>query len=82
MNVAEMFKNDSFSQLRAVHPIYMIDYLQAKFSQYKAEEEKIGSNDRIVQKQLDSLIACKEMVEAMIGMPVNLQQDGSVTVGF
>lgn len=60
----------------------MVDYLQAKFDQYKAEEEKFGPNDRIVQKQLDALIACKEMVEAIIGMPVNLQQDGSVTVGF
>lgn len=70
------------SELRAIKRESMVDYLQMKLNQYKAEEEKFGPNDRIVQKQLDALIACKEMVEAMIGMPVNLQQDGRVTVGF
>ena len=26
--------------------------------------------------------ACKDMVEELIGLPVNLQKDGKVTVGF
>ena len=28
------------------------------------------------------MIACKNMVECLIGEPVNLQKDGKVTVGF
>lgn len=59
----------------------LIDYLQAKMDDFKDCEAKWGE-DRITIKKLDSLIACKEMVEAIIRQPVNLQKDGKVTIGF
>ena len=60
----------------------MIKYLQSMMDDFKKEETRFGSEDRIVNKKLDAMIACKEMVEALIGKPVNLQFDGRVTVGF
>ena len=60
----------------------MINYLQAKMNKFKTLEAKYGFEDREVQQLLDEMIACKEMVEAIIEQPVNLQQDGKVTVGF
>ena len=60
----------------------MITYLQAKMNKFKTLEAKYGFEDREVQQLLDEMIACKEMVEAIIEQPVNLQQDGKVTVGF
>lgn len=60
----------------------MINYLQSMMDDFKKEEARFGSEDRIVNKKLDAMIACKEMVEALIGEPVNLQFDGRVTVGF
>ena len=49
---------------------------------FKESEEKYGYEDRYVQKRLDDMIACKEMVEAIINEPVNLRKDGIVTIGF
>lgn len=60
----------------------MIKYLQSMMDDFKKEEAQFGSEDRIVNKKLDAMIACKEMVETLIGEPVNLQLDGRVTVGF
>ena len=60
----------------------MINYLQAKMDKFKALEARYGFEDREVQQLLDEMIACKEMVEAIIEQPVNLQQNGKVTVGF
>ncbi len=60
----------------------MLAYLQGMMDQFKAEEAKYGIQDRMVLRRMDDMIACKEMVEALIGEPVNLQLDGRVTVGF
>ena len=60
----------------------MVGYLQSMMDNFKKEEERFGIEDRYVQKKLDAMIACKEMVEALICEPVNLQLDGKVTVGF
>jgi len=60
----------------------MIQYLQTMMDHFKKEEERYGLEDRGVQHMLDEMIGCKEMVEAMIGQPVNLTQEGKVTVGF
>lgn len=49
---------------------------------FQKELKKYGPEDRIVNKKLDAMIACKELVEAFVGEPVNLQQDGRVTIGF
>ena len=60
----------------------MINYLQQMMDAFVNEKEKYGMDDRIVQAHLDNMIACKEMVEALIGEPVNLGINGKVTVGF
>lgn len=60
----------------------LVNYLQELMDNFKEEEARFGTQDRYVIRMLDDMIACKEMVEALIGMPVNLQKDGIVTVGF
>ena len=60
----------------------MLRYLQSQMDDFKKWEEKFGIEDRIVEHKLDAMIACKEMVETLIGLPVNLQLDGKVTVGL
>ena len=60
----------------------MLAYLQNLMDEFMKEKERFGEDDRIVSKMLNNLIACKEMTEALIGEPVNLQMDGKVTIGF
>lgn len=60
----------------------MIRYLQGMMDDFKKEEARYGMEDRGVIKKFDAMIACKEMAEAVIGLPVNLQKDGKVSVGF
>ena len=60
----------------------LLRYLQSQMDDFKKNEKRYGIGDRIVMKKLDAMIACKEMVEAVIQEPVNLRQDGTVTVGF
>lgn len=60
----------------------MIGYLQSMMDNFKKEEAQFGIEDRIVHHKLDAMIACKEMVEALIQKPVNLRLDGKVIVGF
>ena len=58
----------------------MLYYLQEAFT-YALEQRK-KYNDDYSSKLISAVIAQKELVEAMIGEPVNLQKDGKVTVGF
>ena len=61
----------------------LIAYLQSQMDDFQKEKERYGMDDRMVIKKFDAMIACKEMAEALIGEPVNLQMhDGKVTVGF
>jgi len=60
----------------------LLRYLQSQMDDFKRNEERFGLEDRIVEHKLDAMIACKEMVEALIQEPVNLQKDGKVTTGF
>lgn len=60
----------------------MIGYLQSMMDRFKEQEAKWGINDPIVEEMIHSMIACKEMTEALIQEPVNLGKDGRVTVGF
>ena len=60
----------------------MIAYLQSMMDSFKIEEAKYGIEDRVVKDKMHAMIACKEMVEALIGEPVNLGLNGKVTVGF
>ena len=59
----------------------MIIYLQSMMDRAKYEEERYGRDERTIGL-FDNMIACKEMVEALIQKPVNLRKDGKVTVGF
>ena len=60
----------------------LLRYLQSQMDDFKKWEAKFGLNDRLVDSKLDAMIACKEMVESLIGEPVNLGVDGVVWVGF
>ena len=59
----------------------LLRYLQSQMDDFKKNEAKFGM-DRFTEHKLDAMIACKEMVEALIQEPVNLRQDGRVTTGF
>lgn len=65
----------------------MINYLQemlTKFNAMLAKNQKVPGyyRESEINRMFDGMIACKEMVEAMIGQPVNLRKDGKVTIGF
>ena len=60
----------------------LIAYLQSQMDDFQEELKQYGIEDRVVKSKLDAMIACTEMVEALIREPVNLQKDGKVTVGF
>lgn len=60
----------------------MLRYLQSMLDDFMKEKERYGSDNEWVLEKLTGMIACKEMVEALICEPVNLQLDGKVTVGF
>ncbi len=60
----------------------LINYLQSQMDDFTKDKERYGIEDRIVEHKLDAMIACKEMVESLIGEPVNLGLDGKVTTGF
>lgn len=60
----------------------MLRHLQALLTEYRAEAAKYGHDDRTVERKRMEMIGCKEMAEALIGLPVNLGLDGNVTVGF
>lgn len=66
----------------ATNAAVLLRYLQSQMDDYKKCEKRYGIGDRIVMKKLDAMIACKEMVESIIRQPVNLRQDGIVTVGL
>lgn len=60
----------------------MINYLQQMMDRVQKDIARYGKEDRMVEKRIDDMIACKEMVEAFIQEPINLGLDGKVTVGF
>ena len=60
----------------------MINYLQQMMDRVQKDIARYGKEDRMVEKRIDDMIACKEMVEAFIQEPVNLGMDGKITVGF
>ena len=76
------------------HEERMVEYLQSMMDHYQywnreyhwEEKAKDGTLDEREQKlmhdELIRMIACKEMVENLIGLPVNLKKDGRVTVGY
>ena len=60
----------------------MLNYLQMFLDAWIDDKEKYGMEDRTVKKDMDRLLGCKCMVETLIGQPVNLTLDGTVTVGY
>lgn len=59
----------------------MLRYLQSQMDDFMEWKAKFGM-DSLAEHKLNAMIACKEMVEALIEEPVNLQKDGKVTVGL
>ena len=60
----------------------MLNYLQMFLDAWLDDKEKYGMEDRTVKKDMDRLLGCKCMVETLIGQPVNLSMNGTVTIGF
>lgn len=60
----------------------LLRYLQSMLDDFIECRERWGSDDKIVHDKLIGMLACKDMVEALIHTPVNLQMDGRVTTGF
>ena len=60
----------------------MLSHLQFLLSEYMEEKERYGADDRIVNRKMHDMIACKNMCECLLSVPINLQRDGKVTVGF
>ena len=67
--------------MKSITAEQMIAYLQERMNRVKEMERK-GYPEELIVKAIDEMISCKEMVETLICEPVNLQQDGRVTVGF
>lgn len=70
-------ENDDNATTRA-----LLKYLRSQMADFKKAEARYGIADREVEHKLDAMIACKEMAESIIGQPVNLKLDGTVTIGF
>lgn len=60
----------------------MIQYLQSMLDDFEVNRKRYGNDDRIVNKKFYAMIACKNMVEALINEPVNIRQDGKIIIGF
>ena len=60
----------------------MLAYLQGMMDDFKKAEARWGIDNSGVIEKLDAMIACKEMVEALLQEPVNLGVNGIVTIGF
>lgn len=66
----------------------MLRYLQSMMDDFKEWEKRAEgkAKDSVehewMMSKMHAMIACKEMVECLIGEPVNLQCDGKVTVGL
>lgn len=67
---------------RTVSAQQMLDYLQMFLDAWLKDKEMYGMEDRTVKKDMDRLLGCKSMVETLIGVPVNLTLDGTVTIGY
>ena len=64
------------------HAEWLMKDLESQLADLNREIEQYGPDDRIVDKKMIGLIACKEMVERLLECPVNLGKDGKVTLGF
>lgn len=60
----------------------LIGYLQSQMDDFMKWESKYGMENPLVEFKLNNMIACKEMVESLLGEQVNLQADGRVTTGL
>ena len=61
---------------------YILEYLQSMLSDFFRGRETFGADDRVVQNKMHELLACKTMAENLLGVPINLQKDDKVTIGF
>lgn len=60
----------------------MIQYLQEEWTIAFNMLNKRGADDTLAHMRMSWCIGMKEMCEALIGQPVNLQRDGIVRIGY
>jgi hypothetical protein len=60
----------------------MIAYLRHQMNEFKKLEKMFGDEDERTISAMNQMIGAKELVEAVIEKPVNLQIDGQVTIGL
>ena len=60
----------------------VITYLQFRLDDFVEFRKDFGDDDERTIAKFDQMIGAKEMAEVLLQMPVNLQLDGKVTVGF
>lgn len=65
-----------------IMPETILRHLQARYTDALEEGKKYGQDDRVYRRKIEQCIGMKELVEELIGIPVNLQRDGLVTTGF
>lgn len=68
--------------MRLINTGEMLAYLQDMLICYLRDVKDYGADDRMVQRAMHDMLACKQMAEALIGVPVYLQKDGNITLGF
>lgn len=60
----------------------ILAYLKERLTAWIIDRDLYGVDDRVVRKDLDRLLACKDMAEVLICKPINLTVNGNVTVGY
>lgn len=65
-----------------VKTVEMLEFLQEQFTYAKGLCDDFGHEDERARMHIGWCIGMKEMIEALIGAPVNLRRDGKVTIGL
>lgn len=73
---------DRSAEGTGIMPETILQHLQARYTDALEEGKKYGQDDRVYRRKIEQCIGMKELVEELLGVPVNLQRDGRVTAGF
>ena len=73
---------DQDEKSTGIKPETILRHLQARYTDALEEGKKYGQDDRVYRRKIEQCIGMKELVEELLGVPVNLQLDGLVTTGF
>lgn len=73
---------DRSAEGTGIMPETILQHLQARYTDALEEGKKYGQDDRVYRRKIEQCIGMKELVEELLGVPVNLLRDGRVTAGF